>query len=80
MGSSGQKRSRKAKKGQSGKPRHLPKVGTATENRLEQKGERRAVMENMGVGRQTPAILKWIAVILIILLVVGGVVTLIAIS
>jgi hypothetical protein len=37
-------------------------------------------MDNMGVGRGTPTIWKWTAVILIVLLVVGGVVTLIAIS
>jgi hypothetical protein len=77
MGSAGQKRSRKAKKGQSGKPRHMAKVGTATEDRYAIQHERDAVMGNMGVGSGTPAILKWIAVIL---LVVGGVVTLIAIS
>jgi len=80
MGSAGQKRSRKAKKGQSGKPRHMPKVGTATEDRYAIHHERDAVMGNMGVGRRTSPILKWTAVILIVLLVVGGVVTLIAIS
>jgi probable F420-dependent oxidoreductase len=75
MGSAGQKRRRKG-----GKPRHMPKVGTATEDRYAIHHERDAVMGNMGVGRRTSPILKWTAVILIILLVVGGVVTLIAIS
>ena len=80
MGSSGQKRSRKAKKGHSGKPQHLPKVGTATEERYAIHHERDAVMDNMGVGSGVSPILKWGAVILIVLLVVGGVVTLSALD
>ena len=76
MGSSGQKRSRKGGK----KPQHLPKVGTATENRIEQHGEREAVMENMGVGRNTSPLVRWIAGIIVIVVLVVAVVTLIALD
>jgi len=80
MGSSGQKRSRKAKKGHSGKPQHMPKVGTKTEERYAIRHERGAVMDNMGVRRGTPPILMWGAVIIVVLIVVGGIVTLIALD
>jgi anti-sigma-K factor RskA len=80
MGSSGQKRSRKAKKGESGKPHHLPKVGTATEERYAQNGERRAVMENLGIDRNASPVWRWTIAIVAVLFVIAAVVALVAID
>jgi hypothetical protein len=66
MGRSGVK-PRKGKK-----PQHLPKVGTKTEERYEQKHEREAVLSNMGVRKTSP--LMWVVIGLIVLLVVVGMV------
>jgi hypothetical protein len=68
MGSSGQKNRRKG-----GKPRHLPKVGTATEERYAIHHERDAVMENMGVGRGASPVLKWTAAIIAVLLIAAAI-------
>ena len=80
MGSSGQKRSRKAKHGQSAKPHHLPKVGTATEERYAQHEEREAVLGNLGMGRGASPIWKWTIGIIAALMVIAAVVALIAID
>jgi len=73
MGSSGQKQRRKG-----GKPRHLPKVGTPTEERYAIHHEREAVMENMGVGRGASPVLKWTVAIVAMLVVAAGVIALIS--
>jgi hypothetical protein len=75
MGSSGQKRSRKG-----GKPRHMPKVGTATEERYAIHHERDAVMDNIGVGRGAPTAWKWIMAIIAILFVAAAVIALVALD
>jgi hypothetical protein len=80
MGSSGQKRSRKAKHGQSGKPRHLPKVGTATEERYAQHEEREAVMGNLGMSSGASPIWKWTIGIIAVLMVAAAIIALIAID
>jgi hypothetical protein len=75
MGSSGEKRTRGGRR-----PENLPKVGTATENRLEQDGERRAVMENIGIGPGTPSIWKWVIAIVAVVFVIAAIVALVAIN
>ena len=80
MGSSGQKRSRKAKHGHSGKPQHLPKVGTATEERYAEHEEREAVMGNLGISRGGSAVWKWTIGIIAVVMVIAAVVALIAID
>jgi hypothetical protein len=62
MGSSGKKH-----------PQHLPKVGTPDAVRREQHEEREAVLGNFGVhpGQVNP-ILKWIVIAVIVMLAVGG--------
>jgi hypothetical protein len=80
MGSSGQKRTRKANRSGRHRPQHLPKVGTATENRLEQEGERRAVMENIGIGPGTPQVWKWVIAVVAVAFVIAAIVALVAIN
>jgi hypothetical protein len=70
MGSQGEKRSRKG-----GQRRHLPKVGARDEARAEQHREREAVADTMGLGR-TPAWVRWVALFVVAVIVIGGVVTL----
>jgi hypothetical protein len=70
MGSKGEKHSRK-----SGQRQHLPKVGTRDEARAEQHREREAVADTMGFGR-TPAWVRWAALFIVAVIVIGGVVTL----
>ncbi len=76
MGSSGEKRSRKRHK----KPEHLPKVGTATENRIEQRGEREAVLANMGLGRNVSPAVRWIVGIVVIVAIVVAIVALVGLD
>jgi hypothetical protein len=74
MGSRGQKRTRK------GKPRtHLPKVGTRSAVRAEQHRERGAIADTMGFGR-TPAWVRWTALFVGAMILIGGVVTLVALA
>ena len=70
MGTQGEKRSRKG-----GRRQHLPKVGTRDEARAEQHREREAVADTMGLGR-TPAWVRWAALFVVAVIVIGGVVTL----
>jgi hypothetical protein len=70
MGSRGEKRSRKG-----GQRQHLPKVGTRDETRAEQHREREAVADTMGLGR-TPPWVRWVALFVVAIIVIGGVVTL----
>jgi len=73
MGSRGQK-PRKPKHSE-----HLPKVGTATENRLEQRGEREAVLDNLGLGG-IPAWVKLTIGVIATVVVNGAVVALVALN
>ncbi len=74
MGSRGEKRTRK------GKTRtHLPKVGTREEARAEQHREREAIADTMGMGR-TPAWVRWTALFVGAVILIGGVATLIALD
>jgi hypothetical protein len=70
MGSKGEKHSRKG-----GQRQHLPKVGARDEARAEQHREREAVADTMGFGR-TPAWVRWAALFIVAVIVIGGVVTL----
>ncbi len=70
MGSRGEKHSRKG-----GQRQHLPKVGTRDEARAEQHREREAVADTMGFGR-SPAWVRWAALFVVAVIVIGGVVTL----
>jgi hypothetical protein len=72
MGSSGQKRTRKGKRRE-----HLPKVGTHDEVRAEQHRERQAIADSIGFGR-TPVWVRWTALFVGTLILIGGVLTLIA--
>jgi hypothetical protein len=72
MGSRGEKRSRKG-----GQRQHLPKVGTRSALRAEQRRERQAVADTMGL-RGTPPWVRWTALFVATLVLIGGVVTLIA--
>ena len=72
MGSRGDKRSRRGKRRQ-----HLPKVGTRDGIRAEQHRERQAIADTIGFGR-TPAWVRWTALFIGAVILVGGVVTLVA--
>jgi hypothetical protein len=72
VGSQGEKHSRKG-----GQREHLPKVGTREEARAEQHREREAVADTMGLGR-TPPWVRWAALFVAAVIVIGGVVTLVA--
>jgi hypothetical protein len=74
MGSQGEKRTRKGKK-----RTHLAKVGTHNAARAEQHREREAIADTMGFGR-TPAWVKWTALFLGAVILVGGVLTLVALD
>lgn len=52
------------------KPQHLPKVGTPQERHDELHQEQRAVMGNFGIRSKGAG--YWIAVILVVLIVAGG--------
>lgn len=65
MGRSGSK-SRKTGK----KPQHLPKVGTPQERHYELEHEQRAVVGNFGIHGKGAG--YWIAGLLMVLIVVGG--------
>jgi hypothetical protein len=70
MGSRGEKHSRKG-----GQRQHLPKAGTRNAARAEQHREREAVADTMGFGR-SPAWVRWAALFIVAVIVIGGVVTL----
>jgi hypothetical protein len=72
MGSQGEKHSRKG-----GQRQHLPKVGTRDEAREEQHQEREAIADTIGLGG-SPAWLRWSALLIGALIVIGGVVALVA--
>jgi hypothetical protein len=72
MGSRGEKRSRKSKH-----RKHLPKVGTRDEARAEQHRERQAIADTMGMGR-TPLWVRWTALFIGAIILIGGVLTLVA--
>jgi hypothetical protein len=72
MGSRGEKRSRKGKSRE-----HLPKVGTRNAVRAEQHRERQAIADSIGLGG-TPAWVRWTALFVGALILIGGVVTLVA--
>jgi hypothetical protein len=72
MGSSGEKRTRKGKRRE-----HLPKVGTHDAVRAEQHRERQAIADSIGLGG-TPAWVRWTALFVGALILIGGVVTLVA--
>ena len=74
MGSRGEKRSRKG-----GQRQHLPKVGTRDAARAEQHRERGAVADTMGLGR-TPVWVRWTALFVAAAILIGGVVTLVALA
>jgi hypothetical protein len=74
MGSRGEKRTRKG-----GRRQHLPKVGTRNAVRAEQRRERGAVADTIGFGR-TPAWVRWTALFVGAVILVGGVVTLVALA
>ncbi len=74
MGSQGEKRTRKGQK-----RTHLAKVGTRDEARAEQHREREAIADTMGFGR-TPAWVRWTALFLGAVILIGGVVTLVALD
>lgn len=69
MGSSGMKKSRQGKSRQ-----HLAKVGTPSENAHTMHAAERDVVGNFGV--RGKGVLFWIAVVVIVLIGVGGIVTL----
>jgi hypothetical protein len=72
MGSQGEKRTRK------GKARtHLPKVGPRDEARAEQHREREAIADTIGFGN-TPAWVRWAALCVGAVILIGGVATLMA--
>lgn len=74
MGSQGEKRTRKGQK-----RTHLAKVGAHDAARAEQHREREAIADTMGFGR-APAWVKWTALFLGAVILVGGVVTLVALD
>jgi hypothetical protein len=74
VGSKGEQRAR------DGGPReHLPKVGTHDQTRASQRREREAIADMMGIGR-APGWAKWAALLVAAVLVIGGVVSLIALD
>jgi hypothetical protein len=74
MGRSGMKKSRKG-----GRRQHLAKVGTRDEARQEQHLERDAIADTMGMGGAAPWV-KWIALFIGAIVLIGAVVTLIALD
>lgn len=72
MGSRGEKRSRRGKRRQ-----HLPKVGTRDAVRAEQHRERQAIADTIGFGR-APAWVRWTALFIGAVVLIGGVVTLVS--
>ncbi|HMF82444.1 MAG TPA: hypothetical protein VKI01_04155 [Acidimicrobiia bacterium] len=74
MGSQGEKRTRKGKK-----RTRLAKVGSRNAARAEQHREREAIADTMGFGR-TPAWVRWTALFVGAVILVGGVVTLVALA
>jgi hypothetical protein len=74
MGSQGEKRTRKGNK-----RTHLAKVGSHNAARAEQHREREAIADTMGFGR-TPAWVRWTALLVAAFIVIGGVVTLVALA
>jgi hypothetical protein len=74
MGSRGEKRSRKGKR-----RTHLAKVGTRDEARAEQHRERQAIADTMGMGR-TPPWVRWTALFVGAVILIGGVFTLVALD
>jgi hypothetical protein len=68
------KRSRKG-----GRRQHLSKVGTHESARHEQHLEREAIADTMGFGGSSSWV-KWVAAMIIVLIVVGGLVSLIALD
>ena len=74
MGSAGEKRSRRG-----GKRQHLDKVGSRSAAAHEQHLEREAIGDVMGLGG-TSGCVRWTAIILIAVFVIGGIVSLIALD
>ncbi len=74
MGRRGSKRTHKGETRQ-----HLPKVGTRDAAREEQHLEREAIADTMGLG-STPGWVKWAALFVGALILIGGVVTLVALD
>jgi hypothetical protein len=74
MGSQGEKRSRKG-----GRRQHLPKVGTRDEARAEQRRERAAIADTMGLGR-APTWVRVTALLVGAAVLIGGVLALVAID
>lgn len=74
MGSSGMKRSRTGRRRE-----HLPKVGRRDNTRKVQQLERDAIADTGGFGATAPWV-RWTALVICTLIVVGGVVALIAID
>jgi hypothetical protein len=74
MGSQGEKRTRKG-----GRRQHLAKVGTRNSVRAEQHRERGAVADTMGFGRTAPWV-RWTALFVGAAILIGGVVTLVALA
>jgi hypothetical protein len=72
VGSRGDKRSRKG-----GQRQHLPKVGTRDAVRAEQRRERAAIADTIGLGR-APAWVRWTALLVGAAILIGGVVALAA--
>jgi len=73
MGRAGSK-SRKTNK----RPQNLPKVGTPQAEHYEQEQERRAVMENFGVHKK--GVGYWIVAAVVVVIVVIGMLTWIAVT
>jgi hypothetical protein len=74
MGSQGEKHTRNGKKRS-----HLAKVGISNAARAEQHRERAAIADTIGFGR-TPAWVRWTALLVAAFIVIGGVVTLVALA
>ena len=74
MGSQGEKRTRKGKK-----RTRLAKVGSRNAARAEQHREREAIADTMGFAR-TPAWVRWTALFVGAVILVGGVVTLVVLA
>ena len=74
MGSKGSK-PRKPKHSQ-----HLPKVGTATENKRLQHEEESAVLKQMGLGTGSSSTAKIALTVFIVVMVVGGIIALLALT
>jgi hypothetical protein len=70
VGSQGEKRTRKGKN-----RTHLAKAGTRDAARAEQHREREAIADTMGFGR-TPAWVRWTALFIGAVILIGGVITL----